>query len=197
MKKKESRKDKIVKAAIKCFVSFGVAETTMSQVAHLAKVDQPLIHYYFPSTEILYQDVFKVVLESLREASLEPLAATAQDPVKSLAAYIRAPFLWAAREPGLFSIWMYFYYLASFNPTFYKLNFQIRHTGRERIAAILYSGIEEKVFHVPARNTVREMALIIQGLITGNAILFGTEGNQDKKIIDATVKSILGTLSAK
>lgn len=195
--KKEDRKARIVQAAIDCFVASGVAETTMSQVAQRAKVDQPLIHYYFPSREALYQEVFRVVLESLKAASLEPFGKTANDPVKALVAYVRAPFEWALKEPGLFSIWMYFYYLASFQPLFARLNAEIRQTGRERIAVLIYDAMERGKLRPPPGQTVRDAALVVQGLITGNVTLFSTEGpTRDRAVIDATVAAVLRYLGA-
>ena len=65
--KKPGRKAKIVAAAIDCFSKAGVAQTKMSDVAEKAGVDQPLIHYYFPSLESLYIDVVNEVLEHLKE----------------------------------------------------------------------------------------------------------------------------------
>ena len=180
MPTRTSRKERIVSAAVRCYVENGVAETTMSQIAQRAKVDQPLIHYYFPDVDGLYREVFLVVLESLKEASVKPFALPTKNTAKTLATYIEAPFRWADREPGLFSVWMYFYYLSSFHALQRQLNTDIRRTGRERIAVMIYQGIEEGVFKIPAGSNVQDTALMIQGLITGNTILAQTEDIQER-----------------
>src|SRR5262245_59847542 len=146
MKKKgqRSRKEAIVKAAIECFAKNGVAQTTMSQIAEKAKVDQPLIYYHFPTSQALHVEVFQFALESLKEESLKALESKKQMfSLEALLRYARAPFVWAKKEPELTSIWMYFYYLASFDPTFRDMNQKIRQMGRERILVILYQGLEK------------------------------------------------------
>jgi AcrR family transcriptional regulator len=194
----QGRRAKIIEAALKCFVKTGIGNTRIKDIALEAGVDQPLIHYYFPTIESLYKDIVEVVLNHLKEHTLEAITKTINNPTKTLAGYINAPFSWAEKNPGYFSIWMYFYYLASFNPFFTQVSAVIRENGRDRISVILYRGIESGQFKLQKGITVRDLSINIQGLITGNTIMAGSE---DKKLLPVfaatTEKQILMWLQPK
>jgi AcrR family transcriptional regulator len=176
-----SKKEQIIESALKCFFKNGVAGTRFKEIADGANVDQPLIHYYYPHFDALFTDVVAKVLESLKQTTFEWLEKNPNDPMKTLRNYCFAPFDWIKKEPGLFSIWLYFYHLSSFHPEFSKLDISVREGGRDRISFLLYRGLEKGVFQKSENTTVREMALLIQGLITGNSIMAGTE---DHKLLD-------------
>ena len=193
-----SRKSRIVQAAIKCFIKHGVAQTRMSEVALKAGVDQPLIHYYFPTPDTLYASVIQEIVEELKEEVVEALSKGAADPAQALTHYIRAHFAWAERNPGLFALWIYFYYLAGFNPTFTAINKLIREAGRDRIASLIYRGIEQGDFSLPKTTTVSTAALNIQGLITGNVIMAATEAPADwEPFTESTVQLSLSLCRSK
>ena len=188
--KKPGRKAKIVAAAIDCFSKAGVAQTKMSDVAEKAGVDQPLIHYYFPSLESLYIDVVNEVLEHLKEFMLARISKESTDPQAVLCASISSYFEWGKKFPGYGSLWMYFYYLTTYNKTFSNLNRLIRENGRSRIASIVYQGIEKGKFKIPQGWTVDEVALSLQSMITGHTITAFTEGTDNwRAFSEIAVKS--------
>lgn len=169
------RKQKIIHAAIKLFAKHGAAFTKLSEVAKTAKVPAPLIHYYYKDIEDLHYDVILAVLEDLKEYSLRDLSKTAGNPTETMRAYLRGPIIWAEENPEHFSIWMYFYYMASRSEKFEALQTQIRIAGRERIGVMLYQGFEKGTFKNVTRRPVTELAREVQTLITGQAVMFGCE----------------------
>jgi AcrR family transcriptional regulator len=189
---KIDRKQKIVQAAIHCFIKQGVSQAKMNEIAAFAGVDQPLIHYYFPTLDSLYAEVIQQVLESLKQATIDAITKNPKDVVKTLEDYLRVPFQWAHKNPGLASIWLYFYHLASYNPTFLQMNNAIRENGRSRITVIIYSGMEKNIFSIPKGMTVNQVALNIQGLLTGNTIMSATENTGDwKKTAEETISAVM------
>src|SRR5690349_16643190 len=97
------------------------------------------------------------------------------------------------------SIWLYFYYLASFNPRFRSLNDTIRKAGRERIASLLLHGAHEGAFRIPSEPAkLRKLCEQIQGLITGNTVMVATEsGLHAKKMAEQTASEILKLLQVR
>jgi AcrR family transcriptional regulator len=148
-----------------------VADTKLSEVAALAKVDPPLIHYYFPKFEHLVAEVIQRILEHLKSAVIAALDGSDDDLWK----YIRVYFHWLRDFPGYFAISMYFYHLACALPGIKAMNTAIRVTGRERIALILYKGVESGRFRLPENLTVPQCATLIQGILTGNTIMAASE----------------------
>jgi hypothetical protein len=108
-----------------------------------------------------------------------------------MAEYVRAPFELARKNPAYLSIWLYFYYLCSFQKRFYQINEEIRRTGRERIAVMIYQGIEKGEFKLAPGVRVEATARTIQGLMTGSVTLYLTEGARDDSLIEETVEAVL------
>ena len=64
---KENRKETILAAALKCFLQFGYAKTSMDDVAREANLSRPLIYLKFKNKDALYIGV----VEHLTEGRLE------------------------------------------------------------------------------------------------------------------------------
>ena len=191
-------KERIVEAAVRAYLKLGVSQTKTKDIALEAKIDQPLINYYYPEADTLFLDVVRNVWAHLREFTVQHAFRNPDDPKATLVGYIWAPFDWAVKNRGLFSIWVYFYHMASDRDAFTQLSTSIRHGGRDRISLILYSAIEKGIFEVPKGTSVAEVSILIQGLITGNTIMAGTENPpQFKTFAKITEKTILEMLSRK
>lgn len=69
------RKQEILKAAQQSFSLFGYKATTMDQVAKLARVGKGTIYTFFPSKELLFQEImmkFNVEIQELAQAAYRP-----------------------------------------------------------------------------------------------------------------------------
>ena len=115
MKKKVSRKhdslpddtpnsrDSILSAALQAFARFGYDGASMPQIAKLANVAPPLIHYYFGSKEKLWQETVDHSLGKLRREAAAILSATrALAPLDRLRALLQAHAHFAAHWPDHF-----------------------------------------------------------------------------------------------
>ncbi len=169
------RKGRIVTAALEAMIENGVAQTRLNDVAKRAHVDPPLIHYYFKDLESLHLAVIEKVLESLKDYSLRDADPYQDDPLRWMKGYTRAPLLWAHEKPEFMHLWTYFYHLAGAQGPFRTLNNAIRKAGRERIAMAIYRGIEKSVFKPDPRVSVEALALDIQTIMSGFAILMTSE----------------------
>lgn len=175
----ESRQDlraRVIRAAIDLYAELGVAGTSLGQIATKAAISQPLMYYHFPTPASLNEAVVNFMLEDLRQASVTGIESGKADPVKSLKGYASAPMVWATERKKFFTVWMYFYYLASFDERFAALNSTIRKTGRERILLLLQQCAESPKYGGKKHTSLTEAALRIQTAITGFTIMFGTEG---------------------
>ena len=174
-KNDKDRKTRIIDAAIKLFILQGAAFTKLSEVAKAAKVPAPLIHYYYKSIEDLHFDVIQTAYEDLKVYNHSWATEQNEDPVEMMREYLKGPLLWAKERPGHYSIWLYFYYMASWSSQFEALHTEIRKGGRMRISFIIYKGLEKRVFELPKGRSVEEIAHFIQAQITGQFVMFGSE----------------------
>jgi AcrR family transcriptional regulator len=67
--KNAKRKNIILEAALKCFLQFGYAKTSMNDIAREAGISRPLIYLKFKSKEDLYVGVFKYLTEGRVQAA--------------------------------------------------------------------------------------------------------------------------------
>ena len=63
MRKKTDSSQRILKAALKEFSSYGFSGARMERIARSAKINKAMIFYYFSSKKNLYQQVVKVVFD--------------------------------------------------------------------------------------------------------------------------------------
>lgn len=72
---KENRKRAILTSALKCFLQFGYAKTSMDDVAKEANLSRPLIYINFKNKEDLYIGVIEYLAEGRFEATEKILAS--------------------------------------------------------------------------------------------------------------------------
>ena len=56
---------KILEAATRRFAHFGMAKTTMSEIAKDLNFSKALLYYYFPDKNSLYSAVFEYVIDKM------------------------------------------------------------------------------------------------------------------------------------
>lgn len=181
----EDTKGRILRAAIEVYSKKGIGAATLKEIAQKAEIDQPLLNYYYPTIQEMHSDIIRYVLESLRVSIFEPLAAST-DFWETFREYIMGYFRWAERNPSLYSIWLYFYYIASVEPYYRDQCTLTREVGRERLLSLIYRGIATNQIQKTPYGSVEEMAQQIYALINGNFVLLFTENNQDPKKLAQT-----------
>jgi TetR/AcrR family transcriptional regulator, transcriptional repressor of aconitase len=90
--KNDKRRKAIIVAALKCFLQFGYAKTSMDDVAKEAKLSRPLIYLKFKNKEELYMGVVEYLGESRRPEVFEKIL-TSDQPRKIKLAKIYDAFL--------------------------------------------------------------------------------------------------------
>jgi AcrR family transcriptional regulator len=65
---KEPKKEKILRAAKKIFCHYPYSTASMRMIANEARVDHPLISYYFSTKAVLFEAVLKDLIEQYRQA---------------------------------------------------------------------------------------------------------------------------------
>lgn len=67
MKGSDVRRHKIIEAARKRFSHFGIAKTTMAEIAHDLALSKALLYYYYPDKNALYAAVIDDVIDDFTE----------------------------------------------------------------------------------------------------------------------------------
>ena len=165
------------------FLSKGIANTKIIDIAKAAKINRSLIYYYYKDINEIFIDIITMVLGDLKKTTFEFIEKPHSSTLALLKNYIFAPFYWAQTKPNHWQMWLYFYYLCSSIDEFQLMNTEIRQNGRARIESMIYMGIGKKEFQFDDHFDVSRAAFSIQGLITGNLVLGFTERGLDFKVV--------------
>lgn len=188
------RREKILDAAVAIFKKDGPLGIKFKTIAEEAGIDPPLMHYYFKNLDELHFEVIQRILAALKKAALQSSVPNEKKltPLESLEYYTASYFDFAEQQPELVRFWIYFYSLACADERYQALNTAIRKEGRERIRTMLYQGIEAGEFKLHPGMKADEVALHIQGLISGNVIMAISEKGllSWKEYQQATVRAV-------
>ncbi|HZQ36480.1 MAG TPA: TetR/AcrR family transcriptional regulator [Dehalococcoidia bacterium] len=98
---RESRRDEILAAAIRCFASRGFEGTSTREIAREAGAKQPLLYYHFGSKADLYLAAVLDQLDRLHEGLQAALCARC-DQLERLRSFVRTYYdHFTIHEPGL------------------------------------------------------------------------------------------------
>lgn len=180
---------KILKSAIKNFGTSGVHNTKMALIAQEAKVEPPMINYYYPNFDSLLKDVVEYILEHMNTNAFKAFETDINKPLNALENYIRAYFQWSDKNRHMLSVWIYFYHVTCYDKRFSQVNKSVRDFGKDRISLILYKAIDSGEIKLKKNWKVEDLALTIQSMITGNCIMAITEESGDfSQMCEYTIK---------
>jgi len=162
---------KIIESTIKCYSSVGIDNTTIDKIAAMSATSRPLVLHYFPTREILAENVVKYIRANMQNEAVKAIKS-AQSPKEQIANYIESVFQWVQDFDQHLKVWMLFYYYCGINNKFNDLNTKLVSMGHERIQELfkLYVGtrkVQDKV--------LAEKAKMAQILITGGMLCCATE----------------------
>jgi TetR/AcrR family transcriptional regulator len=90
----DQKQEAIIEAAIKRFAHFGVAKTTMTDIASDLSISKALLYYYFPDKLNLFAAVFKTITETSAQKD-DAVLDKEKDPWKAITLFleIRTDFI--------------------------------------------------------------------------------------------------------
>lgn len=83
----DKKSEAIIRAALKRFIHFGVAKTTMNEIAGDLAISKASLYYYFPDKLSLFAAVLQSISETNRD-KVEAALAAEPDPSRGLIYYL-------------------------------------------------------------------------------------------------------------
>lgn len=99
-------REKLLDAALACYVSQGIAATSLRDIASGAKVTPALLHYYFGDKQQLQEAVIESRLMPAFATMREFLALSGDDVAGLVAGFVRGFGEIVARHPWLPALWV-------------------------------------------------------------------------------------------
>jgi TetR/AcrR family transcriptional repressor of mexJK operon len=150
----DQKKDAIIEAALKRFAHFGVAKTTMNEIAHDLAISKASLYYYFPDKISLYAEVLKSIIEREAEKESKDLQKD-KDPIKTVLHFLEK------RTEFIIKYYNIVEFLKVGSPglpvELQPLFTHIREKEIKRIASIIDSGKMLNIFNVKSSKSIAEL----------------------------------------
>lgn len=171
LSKSERRRLEILEAAIACYATIGLDNTTYERIAEKVGISRSLVNQYFPQKELLSEQVMRYIRVSLQKLALDAVGA-AGTPEEQLAGLVESTFKWVKEYDTYVKVWILFYYYCTINDRFKRINTELVQVGHDRITSLLAAINAGKQV---APETLRARAKTIQVVFTGALVSAVTE----------------------
>ncbi|MDQ3279018.1 MAG: TetR/AcrR family transcriptional regulator, partial [Bacteroidota bacterium] len=151
----DQKQDAIIEAAIKRFAHFGVAKTTMSEIAADLSLSKASLYYYFPDKLNLYAAVFTTITSAGAD-TLETYLAQEADPFKAIAHFLER------RTEFIIKYHNILVYLRTFSPSTIPAELQpvfarLKKTELQRLTLIIEKGVQSGLFKISDAKKTAEL----------------------------------------
>lgn len=179
----------IIEAAIKRFAHFGVAKTTMAEIAADLSLSKASLYYYFPDKLTLYAAVFQTITET-GAAEHDAELANEGDPFKAIVSFLQ----W--RTEFILKYHNILEYLRSFSPSTIPAELQpifaqLKQRELKRLTQMMENGLQTGLFKIKdAQKTAELFFDFLEGFRTA-ILLNSPHFFPDKKQFQAILKKEL------
>lgn len=151
----DQKQDLIIEAAIKRFVHFGVAKTTMNEIAADLSLSKASLYYYFPDKLNLYAAVLQKITETGEGADDQELAKE-KDPSKAILSFLEKRTEFIIKYHNILE------FLKGFNATKIPVELQpifsrLKKRELQRLAFIIQKGIDAGRFKIKDAKKTAEL----------------------------------------
>lgn len=142
----DQKQEAIIEAAIKRFAHFGVAKTTMNEIAADLSYSKASLYYYFPDKLSLYAAVIKTITHAGASADDAEMDKE-KDPFKAIMLYLQRRTDFIIKYHNILE------YLKTFSPAnkpaeLQPIFVQLRSTELNRITGIIEKGVKSNTFKI-------------------------------------------------
>src|SRR5688572_12464174 len=182
----DQKQEAIIEAAIKRFAHFGVAKTTMSEIAADLSLSKASLYYYFPDKLNLYAAVFKTITEA-GVATDEAAFKKENDPFKAIIFFLERRTEFIIKYHNILE------YLKSFSPSaippeLQPVFTQLKKRELQRLIGIIEKGVQSKLFRIKEPRKTAELFFdFLEGFRT-SFLLHNPNFFPDKKQFQAILK---------
>lgn len=182
----DQKQGAIVEAAIKRFAHFGVAKTTMAEIAGDLSLSKASLYYYFPDKLNLYAAVIRQITEVGTKAD-EAALASEKDPFKAILFFLERRTDFIIKYHNILE------YLKTFSPSKIPAELepvftQLRKQELRRLNDIIEKGVQSGLFKIrDAKKTAELFFDFLEGFRT-SILLNSPNFFPDKKQFQAILK---------
>ena len=157
------RRTQIVDATIRCLAREGYVRLTIKAIAREARLNQGMLHYYFPDKRSILVAALEKVMGTLNRRTVAR-AAGARDPLVRIRALLGACLDVADEQREFWVVFVQFWSAMLYDEELRRINADLYRKLRSVITGIVHDGIEQGVFR---RINPEEAGAVILALADG------------------------------
>lgn len=151
----DQKQEAIIDAAIKRFAHFGVAKTTMAEIAADLSFSKASLYYYFPDKMNLYAAVFKRITDMNQSGNHEAIR-NEKDPFRAISLFLEF------RTQFIIKYYNILEFLKNFNPRQIPVELQpifsnLQKRELKTLTTIIEKGVEAGLFKIDDVKAVAEL----------------------------------------
>src|SRR5688572_22357622 len=182
----DQKQEVIIEAAIKRFAHFGVAKSTMSEIAADLSLSKASLYYYFPDKLNLFAAVFKTITEAATQTD-ETVLAKENDPFKAILYFLERRTDFIIKYHNILE------YLKTFSPAAIPTELQpvftqLKKRELQRLTDIIEKGIHTKLFRIKEPRKTAELFFDFLEGFRNSFLLNSPNFFPDKKQFQAILK---------
>ncbi len=139
-------KEKLIEAALSCLSELGVHKVNFQSIADKAKLDRPLVNYYFKTKE----NIFNEVWDHYYQIAVESSESTIQNhdlAIDQLFGYLDISVNLFRQKKEISKVYFQLYFLAMFDDGYKSKNSMVKRRAVVRIAKMIMAGQASREFH--------------------------------------------------
>jgi TetR/AcrR family transcriptional repressor of mexJK operon len=182
----DQKQEAIIEAAIKRFAHFGVAKTTMAEIAADLSFSKASLYYYFPDKLNLYAAVFKKITEAVTESGDAELAKQ-KDPFEAILFFLERRTEFIIKYHNILE------YLKTFGSSKMPAELQpvftqLKKKEMSRVVQVIDKGVQSGLFKIKDSKKTAELFLdFLEGFRT-SILINSPNFFPDKKQFQAILK---------
>lgn len=118
---RETRRQQLIEATIKCIAKLGISSTTLGEVAKEAGLSQGIVNLHFQSKDNLFNDTLRFLADEYKTLFEKTLDKSGPGPADKLLALMELDLKPAVCDPRKLAVWFAFWGEAKAVPTYQKI----------------------------------------------------------------------------
>jgi TetR/AcrR family transcriptional regulator, transcriptional repressor of bet genes len=162
----EVRRQDLLDATLDAVAELGLRGATVREIATRAGVTPGLIRHYFQSKDLMFQEAYREVVNTMFETALSAAVENGQDARGRLREYIVACFQSPIIDPRNLTLWATFVSQISVDPALAAIHWERYLACRDRLEAYI-AEILIQAHREPVAGEARSLSIAVNGIIDG------------------------------
>ncbi len=158
------RRQELIDATFRCLVQCGVSDTSVRTIAAEAGLSLGMVRHYFNSKDELLAATYRHMSEMLQQQTQAILAATEDDPLSQLVAFINAGLHRPLLDRNYVRIRFLFFELTHTNPTVKQVHDEIYDRFEHKLLALVKAVAVQNGSDADCEMIMRTIIIYLKGV---------------------------------